>query len=149
MPFVVILAAVVSGSLYVSSLCSSGLRALLLSLPALSVGYFLTEALRMLGPVLLPWTWRWLPTRWLYSSVAMFPARFGLLGTLMPYLRVAWVLVLAALVITLALANHRTVDRSARRLSRQSVWIVAYLLFVPLLWDLALTSWIHSVMQSR
>ena len=99
-----------AGSLYVSSLCSSGLRALLMSLPVslivIVLFHVLTSApywgLNAFGKL----------TRSGALSIERYEAR------LMP---VVWV-VFVAVALRLAFLNHRSSERGATRVWRQLIW---------------------------
>jgi hypothetical protein len=110
-------------SLYVSSLCASSLWALLVT-PAAIVGVF--------GVIVNP-----------VSSLAMnrlWPyARYLGWRELRPAaaIEMVWWLVMVMTVVmfsSLGLANHRTIDRSARRIVVQSIVVITYLTAASMLW---------------
>jgi hypothetical protein len=118
-------------SLYLSSLCTSGLRALVLVIPAgfavvvyvSAVNWTVRWSLRHLGADasegLLPRAWRYGPT--------------GFFATLSNSLVVALTAGLVALLLRFAFLNHRSVERSAARVWRQIAWVACFLAFVVLL----------------
>jgi ABC-type transport system involved in multi-copper enzyme maturation permease subunit len=106
------------GSLYVSSLCTSGLWALLMSLPA------------MLGTVLFV---RALAERSQWAIVLSSPPTVSVLGygLIKPSKIVALGLLLTigllAIVLRFGFANYRSADRAPGRVAWQVSWIAAYL----------------------
>jgi hypothetical protein len=110
-----------SGGLYVSSLTTSGLRALMLSLPVTFVSTAVTGfVLNWMAPFVVRIVSRVLSE----SQLRFITQRWDLQVTL--------VLMLAAGLVTialrLALANHRSADRTAGRVWGQIFWLAGYLM---------------------
>jgi hypothetical protein len=97
------------GSLYVSSLCTSGVKALLLSLPgsALVVG--------LLVPL------------WVSQAQAVVPSRHAA-EQLKIWLSLGLALGFLAMLLWFAMSNHRSGERGASRVWRQAIWMAGYLL---------------------
>ena len=97
------------GSLYVSSLCTSGVKALLLSLPgsALVVG--------LLVPL------------WVSQAQAVVPSRHAA-EQLKTWLSLGLALGFLAMLLWFAMSNHRSGERGASRVWRQAIWMAGYLL---------------------
>lgn len=108
-------------SLYISSLCSSGVRAMVLSFPA------------MLGAVvfLRAVTWAWLAVSQMTGLSKVGPLRGYVPRGAAALGAAALLVVLAAglvvLLQTLAYRNHCSSDRSAARVIRQAILIAAFL----------------------
>jgi hypothetical protein len=105
------------GGLYVSSLCSSGLRALVVSplatFSTLALGAILGEVSHGLAVrLILPAFGR---TRGPGLATVAAPLSLALAGGFL------------CLVLWLAFVNHRSVDRRAARIAQQLTWIVGYL----------------------
>ncbi|MGH8639258.1 MAG: hypothetical protein ACREUZ_19155, partial [Burkholderiales bacterium] len=105
--------------LYVSSLCSGGIRALMTSLPFALATNFAIQ-------FILPLFW-WIVLN-IYLPTGMGLVRFRSLSEM---LTLAAGLGLAALLLRLGFTNHRSAERGARRVWRQAVLIVVgYLVLV-------------------
>ena len=102
--------ALTAGSLYVSSLCTSGVKALLLSLPgsALVVGLlvFLT---------------------WVSQAQVVVPARHAA-EQLTIWLSLGLALGFLTMLLWFAMSNHRSGDRGSSRVWPQAIWMAGYLL---------------------
>jgi ABC-type transport system involved in multi-copper enzyme maturation permease subunit len=103
-----------SSSLYVSTLCNSGVKALLLSLSAV--------------PVLAVWL-RWLDAGLTFALQALGVAQFppsakaiSLSGWLAPGMAAGYVV----LTLWFGMSNHRSMERAAVRAWPQAVWIASY-----------------------
>jgi hypothetical protein len=106
-----------AAGLYASSVATSGLRALLLSLPGLyGAGLFIAWLLNRVEPAI-------------YAAVRARSMRPGTLFV-QQVPELGWLVVgagFAALILTFALTNHRSADRPAGRISRQMTWLTASL----------------------
>lgn len=106
-----------SGSLYISSVCSSGMRAVVAALPAIfGLFFFVNEA----GPV-ISWALRLLPLKLLARTLRFDYQLVAAAYWLVVSLAVGW----TALLLWLALQNHRSAERGAARVWRQAGWIAA------------------------
>jgi hypothetical protein len=106
-----------ASGLYTSSIATSGLRAFLLSIPALfAAGTCVTVLLDRVAPAVYT----------MVRSRSLEPGTFFVqrIAELSPLVVGG---ALALLVLTFALANHRSADRSAGRISRQVTWLTASL----------------------
>jgi hypothetical protein len=115
--FVGVLMMLTAAGLYASSVATSGLRALLLSLPGLyGAGLFVAWLLNRVEPAI-------------YAAVRAHSMQPGTLFV-QDVPELGWLVVgagFAALVLTFALTNHRSADRPAGRISRQMTWLTASL----------------------
>jgi hypothetical protein len=128
-----ILTALTVCSLYVSSLCASGLRALLLSFPfvvvaatmmtivATETGQRLWSALA-LGPIFNATTLE--QSREFFRKFTVHDAWFVNVTT--PYISVAVIAGFAFVLTRFALANHRSAELGSSRVRLQIGWITAY-----------------------
>ena len=115
---VLVIILLTAGSLYVSSLCASGLWALLMSLPALfGAALYVKE----LSDRCHPWVWglalgvsRRIGRQRLVSGIHLMPFD-GILAL--------FVAGLLALILRFGLTNHRSTDRAAGRVWTQAIWI--------------------------
>lgn len=110
------------GGVYVSSLCGSGLRALLMSLPAmLGVGLFVKIVAESLGPAVF--------TVVSDQRFLIAPPGPGVAETRFTLAVVALLLTagLLAVVVRFALANYRSADRAPARVLRQVISIAGCL----------------------
>jgi hypothetical protein len=112
-----------AGALYVSSLSTSGMRALLTSLPVLAGAVFIAMNLNLvigvlLGPFLIE---QLLPYK---SSLQPYQQLFR---EMLDGLGWGLALGIGLLLLTFAAANHRTVDRSRRRFVVQAGWVAVAL----------------------
>lgn len=123
LPAVVLLTA---SSLYVSSLCTSGIRAMILSLPAIvgTLFLFLTVSLAVDRAVFLAFT-----SRGARVSRGLFVAHAASQRTVMLLLAAG----LVALLLRYALINHRSAERNSSRILRQVAGIAGLLTFGVLL----------------
>jgi hypothetical protein len=115
--FVGALVMLTASGLYTSSIATSGLRAFLLSIPALfAAGTCVTVLLDRVAPAVYT----------MVRSRSLEPGTFFVqrIAELSPLVVGG---ALALLVLTFALANHRSADRSAGRISRQVTWLTASL----------------------
>jgi hypothetical protein len=116
------------GGLYVSSLCSSGLWALLMSLPAMLGTVLFVSALAK-------------SSRW--NIVLSSPPTIGVLGygltkpSTIVALGVLLTAGLLAIVLRLGLANYRSADRALGRVARQVSCVAAYLAVAQVLLSVA------------
>ena len=115
--FVGLLAMLTAAGLYASSVATSGLRALMVSIPGLyAAGLCIWLLLDRFGPVVYT----------IVRSQRLEPgALFVQRVTLLPPLVVG--IALATLVLTFAHTNHRSADRAAGRISWQMTWLTASL----------------------
>lgn len=104
-----------AGSLYVSSLCASGLRALLVSASVIVV---VPMVLAFLASFLGP------PVYWSLHRL-LIGRQYGLLRSSTAPLAVALAAGVLLLVLRLALENHRSIEHSATHMWRQVAWITA------------------------
>jgi hypothetical protein len=122
----VILVAFTAGSLYVSSLCSSGLRALLASVAAgLAVGLFIQLVMAIFAAVI---------------PDALHLRALGRM-VLLPRHTVDWLALaviagLATLALRFGLENHRSADRLTPRVWRQATWMAVSLAAAVAILDL-------------
>lgn len=113
-------AVVTSSGLYLSSLCSSGMRAVVVALP---VGAGLIVFLRWIG-WLIPWAMEYVPLAPLGRTLR--PFRFFMARNL-EWLVLPVALGGVALLLGLALRNHRSAERSSKRLLSQAAMIAGYI----------------------
>jgi hypothetical protein len=97
------------GSLYVSSLCTSGVKALVLSLP----GTFLVTGLLVV-------------LSWASQAQAVVPARHA--AELSIWLSLGLALGFLAILLWFGMSNHRSGERGVSRVWRQALWMAGYLL---------------------
>jgi hypothetical protein len=108
-------------SLYVSSSCTGGVRALVLSIPTAFAGVLFVQAVPLLAASIAYW---FLKRRIGGPNHFVFPTT--LIRNLYEY---GWFVIafgLVALVLRLALQNHRSAERSPARIFWQAIWIVGY-----------------------
>jgi hypothetical protein len=118
---VLMLVVLAAASVYVSSLSSSGVRALAVAAP---VGFVASTA----------YSWfSWVVWRAMQSAIAVPPAplaelrsRFRVWVTANWYLSIAAAVGLSAVLLVLALKNHRSAERGARRIWPQAAWLAAF-----------------------
>ena len=110
-----------AGSLYVSSLCRSGLRALVLSMPAMiACMWFLQVVIAYIG----------IPTyRWAHSMAVTDGHRFaGPRYVDQPGVAYAVTAIFIGIVLRLAYTNHRSADRPGRRVAAQVLVMAAFVI---------------------
>jgi hypothetical protein len=120
--------AVMACSLYVSSLSTGALQALLLSMPLVALAtplFFVTTS----GSAAVIWSWldpilRSLNGNWTKLNPLLSNADFAWYYWSNRWLPTAVLCGLVALVIWLAAANHRSVEHGLGRLLRQLAWLV-------------------------
>jgi len=116
-----------SGALYVSSLCTSGVRALVVMLPVTLAGFSLLSYVSH-------WTTRvTFEALKRYAAVPFHRSPTPLIRFASDYFWVALTMGFVALMLRLALQNHRSAERSGERIARQAVWIAGYLTMEVLL----------------
>jgi hypothetical protein len=127
-------------AMYVSSLSTSGMRALLSSLPAVAGAAFVALSLirlldRFLRPVFLDLLRPHREVLYTYASAIQVLNRYS--GLVVVVTMCLFLLVLAG-------ANHRTTDRSPSRIVRQTGWLTAALLVVATIFGSFVTalSWV-------
>jgi len=112
-----------AGSLYVSSLCTSGVWALVMSLPTMA------GASIFMNVVLLPVA-NALQTAWSRLFNTLAPNAFGrgdlIPGSVMKAVGLLFVGGFIALVMRFALTNHRSADRPAGRVWKQAILIAVF-----------------------
>ena len=105
-----------AGSLYVSSLCSSGLKALLMSLPAaLGVVLFVNVIVEPLGSAVF--------TRVSQLSREIARPRVAVSQFDPGFMSLLLAAVLLAMLLRFAMTNHRSAERAASRVWEQGIWM--------------------------
>ena len=112
-----------SASLYVSSLSASGVRAMATSVP---VVFLIFTAFNLASDS------AWRLTRTVFSSAMLPlhklpPGRWFAWATMNEYLASVIAVGLAAMLVTFAFANHRSVERTIARIWPQAAWLAAFL----------------------
>jgi hypothetical protein len=112
-----------SASLYVSSLSASGVRAMATSVP---VVFLIFTAFNLVNDSV------WRLTRMVFSSALLPlhklpPGRWFAWATMNEYLVSVIAVGLAAMLVTFAFGNHRSVERTMARTWPQAAWLAAFL----------------------
>jgi hypothetical protein len=139
-----------TGSLYVSSLSANGLRALLVSLPAvLGVMGFATQWVvgRVYGQFGVSRGLDFVFTPGRYPS--LFGAREMVLSALLVVLLIVFYAGVLALLLRFAMVNHRSTERGAKRVWTQLSWMAGSLMVGALLWTGVFASYSEGVRQLR
>jgi hypothetical protein len=113
-----------SGSVYVSSLCSSAVSALVMSLPVMIAAFaFFRTTVTRIGTSIFSASLRWgmevLPAG---SNAVDYPRLVNIVNPLVLFLAFSFI----ALVLRLALANHQSADRALRRISMHVIILAAF-----------------------
>jgi hypothetical protein len=113
-----------SGSVYVSSLCSSAVSALVMSLPVMIAAFaFFRTTVTRIGTSIFSASLRWgmevLPAG---SNAVDYPRLVNIVNLLVLFLAFSFI----ALVLRLALANHQSADRALRRISMHVIILAAF-----------------------
>ena len=108
--------ALTTGSLYVSSLCASGVKAVLLSIPGAAL---------VMGP--LVFLWSVVDRAFAVLSVAPSVVAARQAAELSMRLSLGVARGFLALLLWFAMMNHRSGERGASRVWRQAIWMAGYL----------------------